>query len=309
MSPEALKYLNEVLGIIQAHSINRESVNWELLQTNALHEAKAAQATSDTYDAIRHLLSQIGNKHSFFLTPTQAKELENETVSHNREPEGKLLEKKIGFILLPEFGCINQQQSNQYASLLQDIIRRIDAEEPCGWIVDLRLNHGGNMWPMLAGIGPVLGEGQVGAFVTPEGQKNYWIYKNGQAKMDNKVYAQVEGFPYILSNPNVPVAVLTSQLTVSSGEAIAIAFRGRRNTRSFGENTGGLSTANEDFLLNDGAMLFLTISTYADRFGQLYGDIVVPDQLVTNQSDSEQDDVLYAAVDWLLKQVAHSRSE
>ena len=33
------------------------------------------------------------------------------------------------------------------------------------WIVDLRGNYGGNIWPMIAGVGPVLGEGIIGWIV------------------------------------------------------------------------------------------------------------------------------------------------
>ena len=34
-----------------------------------------------------------------------------------------------------------------------------------GWIVDLRTDGGGNMWPMMAGLGPILGEGIMGWIV------------------------------------------------------------------------------------------------------------------------------------------------
>jgi C-terminal processing protease CtpA/Prc len=35
----------------------------------------------------------------------------------------------------------------------------MDQGNLAGWIVDLRNNGGGNMWPMLTGIGSILGEG------------------------------------------------------------------------------------------------------------------------------------------------------
>jgi hypothetical protein len=41
-----------------------------------------------------------------------------------------------------------------------------DTTSICG-VVDLRSNSGGNMWPMIAGIGPVVGEGHLGAFSAP----------------------------------------------------------------------------------------------------------------------------------------------
>ena len=50
---------------------------------------------------------------------------------------------------------------------IQDQIKIMDHPYNIGWIVDLRGNGGGNMWPMLAGIGPILGEGIAGYFIDP----------------------------------------------------------------------------------------------------------------------------------------------
>src|SRR6266850_8052486 len=61
--------------------------------------------------------------------------------------------------------------------------------------------------------------------------------------------------PYKLSVPNARVAVLTDIGVASSGEAIAIAFRGRPNTRSFGTPTCGLSTAVDQFPLSTGGRM------------------------------------------------------
>lgn len=76
------------------------------------------------------------------------------------------------------------------------------------------------------------------------------------------------------------VAVLTGPRTASSGEAVAIAFRGRPDTRSFGLPTAGLSTANGTFPLPDGSMLLLTAAVDADRTGRKYRDKVDPDETI-----------------------------
>ena len=75
---------------------------------------------------------------------------------------------------------------------------------------------------------------------------------------------------------------------------VAIAFRGQALTRSFGQPTKGLSTANADFTLSDGAQLLLTIAISADRTGQRY-DAVVPDVMV----EGPQEALLEAASEWL----------
>jgi len=99
------------------------------------------------------------------------------------------------------------------------------------------------------------------------------------------------------------VAVLTGRMTFSSGEAIAVAFRGRPDTRSFGLETGGLTTSNDEFLLSDGAWLLLTVSRFADRTGKVYSGPIVPDEVV-NPPETWPDPVLEAATAWLLSQPA-----
>jgi hypothetical protein len=64
---------------------------------------------------------------------------------------------------------------------------------------------------------------------------------------------------------------LTGPVTASSGEAIVVAFRGRPQTRSFGEPTDGVPTANDTFPLSDGALLVLTVAVDSEKFLQSPG--------------------------------------
>ncbi len=301
LSPEALAYLDEALNIMQEHSLNREQIDWERLRGRARSRAMGASAPEDTYIAIQFALKDLGDHHSHFMTPVQVAELEEGAVSLSRpDPNGKLLEEGLGYIMLPGFAGLGDA-ANEYATQIQDIIGEINAEGPCGWVVDLRQNTGGSMWPMLAGIGPILGEGQVGAFVSPDGEPVSWTYAEGQAWEGDSLQSAVVGAAYELGHPSPPVAVLTGPRTSSSGEAIAVAFRGRPNTRSFGLATMGLSTANESYELSDGAWIFLAVSVFADRSGQLYGGTITPDEVVGKE---EEELTLQTAVDWLMEQAA-----
>jgi len=81
-------------------------------------------------------------------------------------PHGRRLMGGVGYIAVPgvlTFSAI----SSEYANIEQQIIREIDQGDrgdqadqgqtpTCGWIVDLQLNYGGSVGPMIAGIGPVL---------------------------------------------------------------------------------------------------------------------------------------------------------
>ena len=100
---------------------------------------------------------------------------------------------------------------------------------------------------------PLLGDGEVGAFVAPDGTRTPWRIESGTPRQ----YADRWG-PEPLARPMPPVDVLTGPRTASAGEAVAIAFRGRPDTRSFGEPTFGVPTANAPYLLSDGALVVLT---------------------------------------------------
>jgi C-terminal processing protease CtpA/Prc len=165
------------------------------------------------------------------------------------------------------------------------------------------------MWPMLAGIGPVLGEGEPGAFLDPDGARQRWFYEDGASGLDNGanrlLIVTVNGPPYVLRRPAPPVAVLTGPGTASSGEAMVVAFRGRPETRSFGQPTYGVPTANRGYVLSDGATMQLTVSWDQDREGVVYDAPIVPDERVDGApGDPAQDLVVAASSAWLLARPA-----
>ena len=155
-------------------------------------------------------------------------------------------------------------------------------------MIALTENWGGNMWPMLAGLGPLLGEGPLGSFVFPQLPPAVWSYRAGKAWLGDGAQAQASHGGYRLRTPAQPVALLMTARTASSGEAVVIAFSGRPNTRRFGTATRGLTTANDAFPMPDGATLMVTIGTFADRFGRVYGHAIEPDQYLDGDGGQVQ---------------------
>jgi carboxyl-terminal processing protease len=218
------------------------------------------------------------------------------------KPQGKLLEHAIGYLDLPGLAG-SPQQASAYAQTVQQLIREIDQIAPCSkWVIDLRRNTGGNMWPMIAGVGPILGEGEWVVFVEHL-EKEAAFYRAGQAGIvPDHVLAAVDE-PYELKCHEPSVAVLTSQLTSSSGEFTALAFRGLPHTCSFGEATQGVPTANGSKKLSDGALIILTAALGSDRTGQTYDGPLLPDypaKIDWTQMGTAEDPVLQAAIQWLL---------
>lgn len=288
MSVVARMYLSSALDTLQRAVLRSDTVSWRGVRDSAFAFAAGATKPSDTYAAIAWALHRA-NKHSFLQAagPGAASEV---------------VGGRIGYVHVPQWSG----GSPSLADSLQTAVARLDRAGVCGWIVDIRANGGGNMWPMLAGIGPLLGDTLVGAFGTgPEAER--WFYKDGVAgilhvggRLDTVSRATVTAAR--VRAPRAPVAVLFDGGTGSSGEVIALAFRGRPNTRSFGEPTAGVATSNRGAQLPDGANMVVTTSYQVDRRGVVAGERIQPDEVVTGPPPGwpfATDAVARAAATWV----------
>lgn len=336
---EATAYIDAALAIMQQHFLYRDRIDWAQLRRETMFQAGEAQTRADTWPALRFALAKLGDNHSHLqLTPELARE---ETTRQpklkdpsampparpgrsfpfpspfrtRRVPEGAMvagMTARLAHIVIPQFSSEDRNAIDDYATRLQTVIGELAANAPCGWIVDLRGNRGGNMWAMLAGAGPILGDGEPGASLYKDGVRRKWFYEKGRAGLRNDTqdpyYAQTTREPVrIIERP--PVAVLIDRETGSSGEGIAIAFRGLTDTRFFGETTAGAATATFPFRLSDGAQLYLATGAMLDRNGNAWPDGVPSDeQIVSAVTISTTDPVILAASKWLSAVPACQRS-
>jgi hypothetical protein len=336
-SPQARSYLDSAIRIMREKFLHKDKIDWPRLERETLAQAAGAQTPVDTYPAIRFALARLGDHHSFLqLTPELARE--------ERARQPKLADpsampatapaRKVSFpypspfrarrlaegaivpgsspplaqVVIPMITAQGAVEMNGHATRIQAVLAELAARHPCGWIVDLRGNGGGNLWPMMAGIGPLLGEGEPGAQLHPDGAKSKWYYEAGKSgHRDDTVdpfYARTNAEPVkLVAAP--PVAVLIDRDTGSSGEGMAIAFRGRPATRFFGELTYGAATSTFPFPLADGAQIYLVTGTMVDRNGIEYPNGVAPDEEVLSLTTlAGNDPVIRAASAWLSKQDA-----
>lgn len=309
-SPVALSYLNEALAPMERHSLRRRQIDWVQFRADAVARLGAAQTPVEAYPAIDATVRALGDGHSRFFPPERAPGTTDQPPSVESIVSGRRFG-DLAYVYLPGFGGPNPVGR---ADSTLAVVRALDGGEPapppCGWIVDLRLNSGGNMYPMLAGIGPVLGDGVAGRFVPPGGGSTPWYHAAGSAGVTGAGGERAlvtATTPYTLRRPGVPVAVLHGEATASSGEAVAISFRGLPNARSFGTHTGGLSTAVTGFRLSDGAFLTVATAVMRDRLGRDYGGPLAPDEPVPASGrpvPGEEDATVRAAQRWLAAQPA-----
>lgn len=290
---QAARYIGFALDVMEARSIRRHEIDWPTFRAQTFAEAGNARTFEETYDAIRGAVARLGDNHSAFLTPSAAMAEPPPSV----DPTARLIEAGIGYLEVPPFAGLDT--GGRLASLYHSLIEGVDTLGACRWVIDLRGNTGGNQWPMLAGVGPILGEGTVGFFVDPDSLVNTWTYEDGLAALDGVTQASTTAAYELGAQESV--ALLTDSLTASSGEAVAVAFRERAGVRSFGGATYGVSTANDGFWMDDGALLIVTVTAMADRSGAVYGGALLPDSAVggTRTGDRTTDAALHAALVWL----------
>ncbi len=268
LSGQIRVYLDYALGLLEALHINGAAADWPALRAQAYADSAAATTPEHTYPAIRAVIKALGERHTFLMTPTAQK------VIAARRPTDPLPTGEIaGDIGVVRLVTLTQDPNNpkddglSYQQAVEAVIRKGDAQNVCGWIIDLTGHSGGNMYPGIQGLSPLLGPGSPGAFVSRVG-KTPWS-------------RNIKRSPVTVRRPDAPVAVILGPKTASAGEAIAIGFLGRPDTRTFGQPTAGFTTGNATYPLSDGARLILTGSYEEDRLGRRYTGPITPDETVT----------------------------
>jgi C-terminal processing protease CtpA/Prc len=300
-----VRYLDAALATMREHALNRAEIDWPSLRTAALEYARGGTDAADAHLAVRFAVRELGDRHSYLQSPRVSLALRDAPVANARTgvplaaPQGQALAGGVAYLSVPAYAGGTPAHQVEFAESLKDIIQANDSTASCGWVVDLRQNSGGNLWPMVAGLGPLLGDGELATSVYPDGRRVGIWYRDGQAGFGEYVQLRVP-VPYRLEAEK-PVAVLLGPGTASSAEVLAVAFRGRPVTRSFGAATRGVSAGNRTFALADGASLLLTVAATSDRAGQVFAGPVPPDEAIGRGAAATAvgDPVLAAAVDWL----------
>lgn len=303
-----------ILDLLQQQSLYRDRVDW----SKARAELAAAGDPAQTRRLLDDVIQRSSGGHGRWISANQQRAQAQraqatqtamgaatpQTDDARSGPTARLGWIKVGAYMddSSQPKDVQYQARKQAAIALQARIQEQDDGNRCGWVVDLRSNGGGNMWPMLLGMGPLLGDAKgadpVGMFLLAD-KRQPWAYRDGAVWLDGKAVVGSRNTQYTLRHPGAPVAVLFGPRTASSGEASVLAFRGRAASRSFGQPTAGYSTANTPQRLPDGSLLLLTGSVIADRNGVGDGSRLQPDVTVGAGQDAAA-----AAREWLLAQPA-----
>ena len=287
-SEAAIAYAEAALDTLRTHALRRDSVDWAQVHARMLAGVLGAQTPSETYDALADV-ARFVDRHSSFITPERLAQMRAEPTEEEPDaplilPAGRLLADHIGYVNVPGAHVLDDARKRTFADTLISLFAELDSAGACGWIVDLRDNTGGNMFPMLSGLIPLLGADNLGYFVDKDGVAAPWyvVPVGEKASRDGTAVEGIATLAHTLRYPDAPAVALVGPRTTSSGEVVALSFRGRPATILIGAPTGGFTTANEFHELSDGAVFNITSSVYADRTGHRYGEKIDPDIAVND---------------------------
>lgn len=296
-SLEVARYVDVAVGYME-NGLYAEGPSWETERDEAVLQLYQSESVEDTYPILDGLVAKAGGNHSALLTPD---DLSRSSAAFDSAtafplPSVHRVSAGISSLTLPAFNGTEPASVARYQEAALSAV--LDAREvtSCGWIVDVRSNGGGNAYPMLSAVGPLLSDGRVFGFRDRNSRTQWISVRNGNLFPD--------GAKRLFPNPNFsveqPVAILTNHATASAAETVVVAFSGQPRTSQFGTQTAGLTTSNETYLLSDGAALVVSTAYYVNRNGEIFDEPISP------VSSSAAWDTVEAAVTWLLRQCAES---
>lgn len=280
--PSAETYGKNALSTIDKNGIFAGNDEWKSTYNECLKMIENAKSYDDTYDAIRKALSVGGGKHSMLMTKSESQDT---TESYDEVLPTVSLDGDIAIIKLPDF-LGTAEAGQKYAKVAEDFIHE-NRDKIKGVVLDLRGNTGGDMGPMATAVSSLL----------PDGELVYYHYRSYDVPvtLKNGVVSNAgTGGKSLYPDEklNVPVAILTDDMTASSGEALTLCFRGLENTRTFGTPTAGYTSVNMLYNMYDGAQMYLTVAFDKARTGEIFKETSIEPDVAT-------DSPLEAALEWL----------
>jgi len=265
-------YVRHCVRLLDKHALYVDSIQWQLTKDSVLIVAQSITTIEEARNLVSRAVKVAGGKHSHLEAPME------DTASYEEiAPELKLLEDSIVYVKLPAHMGVKIPDSLYVQSVLDFLLKHLDAK---GIILDLRHNSGGNMYPMIAAVSPLLPDGVILRF---KGRKPTMpIYLKSVLFYEGLSADAIEKIP-----STTPIAILTDEWTASSGEATLLCFRGLDHARSFGCPTAGYASANIVKTLADGYSLVITTACDMARTGEVFCDDPINPDVLTEQPMEE----------------------
>lgn len=286
--------LDHVIQLARTQGLNGDQPDWPAVEREAYARLTATPGEAGRTAAIRFVLASLKDRHSTYRPPSPTPPLANPVTAAPQHAPVQSADNPPIAEALAEAGGIGRLKINGWsgepmavpmqARVVRAALNEVLASSQCGVVIDVTTNMGGNMWPMMGGIAPLYDEGVLETFERRDGSRLEVHVAAGQLFNGDAPYPQV-ALPALSRVPS-HIAVIIGPRTMSSGEILAIGFKGQRNVRFFGQPSGGYTTSNRSFPLENGGKLLLTTSRILDRKGAVQHGPVLQDETTEQPLDA-----------------------
>lgn len=279
-------FVDKSIELISANSIHKE--NLEVIKRELYNKAQNLNAIDEAATLYEAVFRQLNDYHGGLKYKGKTYGWNNPNVMTNVYLKNRLnteestfsevIDHKVGYLRIVGNSDFAFKKVDSIADDIVTHINGINSAEIKGWIIDLRLNTGGNMYPILLGLKEFIGNNvHFGGFRDAGNQSTGdWEIKAGKLLIDGNMLDRKSALIYPIAN-DVPLVILTSCYTASAGEMTAISFIGRKNTFIVGEKTANYTTAVQGFKINDHAGINLSTDYVVDRNLKVYKSYISPD--------------------------------
>ena len=303
---------------IKSHSIHRNSMHWDSLDKVFYTHLAQSVTLVDTIQSLLYVFEQLNDVHSNFMFNRKSYAnypVFDDTsmaylrplVIRSQAQTGIIKTARLGqhfaYMQIPGIIAWRDEQVNAYAQAISDSLCQLTRDTLKGIIIDLRLNGGGQLSSMIAGLHALLGDHYLGGGV----DINQLETRPFQLRAGNFFIGELQTTAVVHHCDTdlslLPVVVLIGPVTRSSGSITAIAFKQRPHTYFIGEPTAdGYTTGNDYFTFNHNFSINLSTEYHQDRSGIVYKNAVPPDKIVYAGDDFdnlEKDIKIITAMEWL----------
>lgn len=254
--PSVKQYVDGALAKMN-NGINTKSKEWNETKSKVYDITKNMKSYEETHDILNKASKVAGGKHSFIIMPEEVVE-----ISHSFDFPQVKIEDNILYIKLTPIMLADNEDNQKYVDAVSNSLYNNSFK---GVIIDLSGNTGGDMYPMITSVSALIPNGKILVYKNAGGTTSDIVLKDG--KLNNSLNSIVASDKKI---KDVPVAIIINEMTGSSGEMVALSFRGLDNIKFFGKESAGYTSVNTQMKLYDGAILQLTTGSIIDRTGKEY---------------------------------------
>ncbi len=311
--------LDSIIELTKSNAYNSSNVNWEKLSDEMFEISTKFDSIEKIGKPAEHMFKTLGDFHGMLMYDYKVAysyKPDNGGVPKDSlwsaitaakiklpyEIEARMIDNNIAYLEIVGTGVMQKKDIILARDYIRETICSLKRNQPDGWIIDLRCDTGGNMHPMMAGIGQLIPNADLGGD-TKDGETffNKWSLKNGNF-LENGYANYPEPLKCEELQNEQRIAVLISRYTASSGEVVASSLKGQNNIKLIGEKTAGLSSTNGWHVLSDKWVLAPMIGYFMSKDKTVHNNGVVPDIEVKEDLNLEnlfEGIMIERALDWI----------